>query len=249
MGHIVARHRGDREDRKRTGSLEVDRLLIPRSEGTVEVAWIPSVRRNLLHGDGDLLHGIGEVGHIGQQHQHLLAIQGKLLGNRKRNVGNQQAFHGRITSGMHEENGPAHGSTLFQGIPEIEVIVVLETHSAEDDEIDFGLHGDSCQHFVVGFPGNGEYGQLLRFNQCIEHIDHRKSGTDHIAGNDAHGGIHRRTTDLDEVLGEFGSIVPRFSGTGEHPTEEIFTIGNPHRISKEPHLVSGGDTPRASEHL
>ncbi len=50
VGHVISGHSRDREYRYRSGTIKVDRLFVSGGELTVQVPWIPPVRRDLFHG-------------------------------------------------------------------------------------------------------------------------------------------------------------------------------------------------------
>ena len=48
---------------------------------------------------------------------------------------------------------------------------------------------------------------------------------------------------------KFGTVVDRFPGTVEDPSQERVAEGHPHRMSQESYLVARRDTPRTGEDL
>ena len=83
----------------------------------------------------------------------------------------------------------AHGAALLQGVAELHVIVILQTHAAEDDDIDLRLHGDPGQKLVVRLSGDGKDRQLLAFYQSVEYVDHWNTRTNHLGWEDTLGGV------------------------------------------------------------
>ena len=138
---------------------------------------------------------------------------------------------------------------LVEGVAEGEVVVVFEAHAAEDDHVDFGLHGDAREQFVVGFAGDGEDRELLGFDERVEDVDHRDAGADHLAGDDALRRVHGGAADLDHVVADLGTAVTRDTGAGEDAAEESVGSGDAHRVSEEADLVAGVDAARAVEDL
>ena len=86
---------------------------------------------------------------------------------------------------MDEHNRPAQGTSLLQRILEVKIVIILQTHSTKNDDVNLRLHGDTGQKLVVGLAGNGKDWQLLGNHQGVEHIDHGDTGTNHPAGHDA----------------------------------------------------------------
>ena len=192
---------------------------------------------------------VGEVRHVGQEHQHALALQREPLGDRQGNVRHEDALDDGVRGGVHEEDRSRQGTALLQGVPEVEVVVVLQTDAAEDDEIDLGLHGDPCQQRIVGLTGDAEYGQLLGLHEAVEDIDHRDVRPDHILRDDPPRGVDRRTGDLDEVLLQGGAVVPRGSTSVKDAPHQVLGEGYLHGMPEEDDLVAGGHAASAGEDL
>jgi hypothetical protein len=74
---------------------------------------------------------------------------------------------------------------LVKRITEIKIVVIFKPHAADDNDINFGLQGDARQQLIVRFAGDGEDRYLLRFDEGIEHVNHRNPGTDHLSRNDS----------------------------------------------------------------
>ena len=110
---------------------------------------------------------------------------------------------------------------VVKHIPEVEVIVVFESHAAEDDDVDFRLHGDSGEEFVVGFARDGEDREFLRFDERVEQVDHRNARADHLPGNDSFRGVDGGAADFDHVGGDFRAHVAGGSGSVEDAAEKI----------------------------
>ena len=138
---------------------------------------------------------------------------------------------------------------FVQRIAEREIIVVFQAHAAENDDIDFRLHGNPGKQFVVRFAGNREDRQLLGFDKRVEHVDHRDSRTDHLAGNDALRRIHGGTADVDHIVADRRTGVTGTTRSGEDSAQQIFGGGNTHRVSEETHLVARADAARSGEDL
>ena len=90
---------------------------------------------------------------------------------------------------MDEHDRSAHSAALFEGIAEEEIVIILQTHTAEHDDVDLSLHGDTRQQLVIGLAGNGEDRQLLALHERIEHVDHGDPRADHVLGEDTLGGV------------------------------------------------------------
>ena len=249
VGDVVARHRGHRQNRDRTGAVEVHRLLVAAGQLAVEIARITAGRRNLLHRNRDLLERVGEVGHVGQETEHPLALERVLFGDREAHIRHHQALHDRVRRGVDEHHRARQRAVFVERALEGEVVVVLDPHAAEDDHIDLRLQGDAGEQFVVGFARDREDRQLLRFDQRVEDVDHRDVRADHVPRNDTLGRVDRRTADVNHVGEHFGPVVPRGAAAGEHTPEQRLGAGNLHRTAEETDLVAGADAAASGEDL
>ena len=241
MGHVIAGHGGDSQDGNGACAVEVHRLFVAACQLAVKVAGITAVGRDLFHGNGDFFHGIGEVGHIGQQHEDALVFQRVRFCDGKAHIRHQQTFHNGVGCRVDEHDRTGESAVFIQRIAEEQVVVILHAHTAEDDHIHFRLHGNPSQQFVVGFPGGGEDRQFLGFDQRIEEVDHGDPGTDHLAGDDTLRRVDGRSADLNEFIFDGGTHIAGLAGTGEDPPQQVFGAGDFHGLTEEPHFVARAD--------
>ena len=114
---------------------------------------------------------------------------------------------------MDEHDSSGKGSRTVKCITEEKIVIILETHATQDDDVNFRLHGDTGKKLVVWFTADGEDRKLLGFNQCIEYIDHRNTSPDHVLWNDSPCRVDRRTADGNHILFQLRSVVPWLTGT------------------------------------
>ena len=247
--HVVAGHGGHGKDGDGAGALEVDGLLVTGGELGVEVAGIATVGGDLLHGDGDFLHRIGEGGHVREQDEDALALEGELLGHGQRDVRHEHALHHGVGRGVDEHHGAREGAGGVKLVAEGEVVVVLQAHTAQDDHIDLGLEGDAGEELIIGLAGAGEDGELLALDEGVEDIDHRDAGAHHVTRNDTLGGVDRRRADVGGVHRQLGAVVTRLGRAGEDAAEELIAEGHLHRVAQEAHLRIGRHAAGAGEDL
>ena len=150
---------------------------------------------------------------------------------------------------MDEHDRAAHRAALFERVAEEEVVVVFQTHAAEDDDVDLRLHGDAGEQLVVGLAGDGEDGQLLALDERVEHVDHRDAGADHALGHDALGGVDGGTADGDHIFGQRGAVVARHARAVEHAPEQVVGKRDHHGPPEEAHGVGRADALRAGKDL
>ena len=249
VGHVVAGHGGNAQDGDGARALEVHGLFIAGGQAAVQIARVAAVGGHLFHGDGHFLLRVGVVGHIRQQHQHALSGQGELLRHGQGHIGHQGALHGGVGGGVDEHHRAAHGAALFQGVPEVQIVVVLQAHAAQDDHVHLGLHGDAGEQLVIRLAGHGEDGQLLAFHQGVEHVDHGDTGADQLVGHDTLGRVHGGAADGDHILRQSGAVVPGDTGAVEDAAQQVVGEGHHHGAAQETDRVRGADALGAAEHL
>ena len=76
-----------------------------------------------------------------------------MLTDCKTHIGDHQTFYRRVGGGVYEHHRAAQRACFFQRVLKIEVVVVFKPHTAEYDNVNFGLHCDTRKQFVVGFTG------------------------------------------------------------------------------------------------
>ena len=150
---------------------------------------------------------------------------------------------------MNEQHRARECTVLVQHILEIEIIVVFESHSAEDDHIDFRLHRDPREELIIRLAGDRENRKFLGFDQRVEQVDHRDTGPDHLPGNDTLCRIHGRSADVNLIGRDRRTGVTRISGSVEDASEQILGGGNLHRMPEKTDLVSRADSAGTCEHL
>ena len=150
---------------------------------------------------------------------------------------------------MHEHDRPDQGALVLEGVAEEEIVVVFQSHAAEDDDVDLGLHGDAGKKFVVRFAGDGEDRQLLGFDERVEDVDHGNAGTDHVARDDTPGRVDGGAADVIGFALKGRASVAGLSAAVEDAAQEVVAEGDLHVAAKELDLVVGGDAPGAREDL
>ena len=249
VSDIIARHCGYAEDGNGSGTFNVHSLFITRSKTGVKISRISTVGWYLLHRNRHFLLGIGEVGHIGKQYQNSLSFQRELLCNRQSQVRYQSTFYDWVGCGVDEHYGMSHYAALLQGISESQVVIVLQSHSSQDDDINLCLKSDSCQQLVVWFTGNGEDWELLALNQSIEQVNHRNTGTNHFVRENTLRRVKRRSADWNHVLRQSRAIVSWHAGTVKDSSQKIIREGYHHWLSEETNLIAGSDTLSTRKYL
>ena len=150
---------------------------------------------------------------------------------------------------MNKHHRAAHGTALFQGIPEKQIVIVLQAHAAQDNHIHLRLHGNAGEQLVVWLSGHGEDGQLLTLHQGVEYIDHGDTGADHFIGNGTLGWVHGWAADGDHILGQGGSAIAGHTGAVKNAAQQMIREGYHHRPAQKADRIRGADTLGATEDL
>ena len=130
MGNITSRkgRHGDNRDRSTCG--ELHRLLVNLRQIGVKRTRHRVLGWNLVHTVGDNRQGIGVVGHIGQQDEHLLVLlHSEILCSCQGHIRNQDTLHRGILCRIDEADDTIQGTCVAEGILEEEVIVIGHTHT------------------------------------------------------------------------------------------------------------------------
>ena len=150
---------------------------------------------------------------------------------------------------MDEHDGLRERAGAVEGGAELQVLVVLEAHAADDDDVGVGLEGDAREELVVGLAGLGEDRQLLRDDERVKEVDHRDVRAHHPVGHDALRRVYRGLPDRRGVVADGGAAVARHARAGEGAAEEVVRERHLHRLAEEPDARGGVDAPGAGEDL
>ena len=150
---------------------------------------------------------------------------------------------------MDEHDRAGKRAAFVELVAEEKIVVVLQTHATENDDIDFGLQGDLREQLVVGFARHREDRQLLRLHQRVEDVDHRDAGADHVARDDALGRVYGRPADIDHVFLDDRATVARNAGAGEYAPEQVVREGYLHGFSQEAHFGIGSNAAASRKDL
>ena len=250
MGNIATRQSRHSDDRDRTTSWELHRLLVNLCQIRIERTRHRVFRRDLVHTVGDNRQGIGIVGHIGQQNEHLLVLlHGEILRSRQRHIRNQDTLHRGILRRIDEADDTIQRTGVAEGILEEEVIVVRHTHTTQDDLIRLGTQGHHRHHLVERLVRICEEGDLLTRHQCVVQVDTSDTGSDQLRGLLTTHGIHRGTANLHLTSFRNWSAINRIAIGIEETSCQLVTHLQRGSLAHEHYLGVGADTLRSGENL
>ena len=140
---------------------------------------------------------------------------------------------------MDEHDRSRHRTALLKRVPEIKIVIILQAHASENDQINLSLQCDTCKQFIVRLSRDREDRKLLRFNQCVEHVNHRDTGSDHPLGDNTLCRVYGRPCDINHVVIQLWAIVTRPAGTVKHTSHQRIRIAHAQGIAEETHAVAG----------
>ena len=137
----------------------------------------------------------------------------------------------------------------LEGMPEEQVIVVREAHSAEDDLVDVGADRHVGHDLVVGLVRIGEERNLLAGDDRIVEVDAGDAGRNQLGRLAALVRIDGRTADLADFAFRFRTAVDRMPVGVEETPGKLFGDLEGRRFAEEGHFRIGRDSFRSGEHL
>ena len=129
----------------------------------------------------------------------------------QRHIGNKQTLNGRVLSRVHKADDTVEYAGISEDVLEVEVVVVGQTHTAEDDLIHLCAQGHVRHHLVIGLVGVCEERNLLTGYQGVVQVDTGNTGGDKFRRLFTTNGVHGRTTDLHLFTFHYGSAINRFT--------------------------------------
>ena len=230
VGHVVLGHGqdGDHGD----GALVVPdtaRPLIHGGQVRVHVARVAAAPRHLLAGRGDLPQGLGIVGDVGDDDQHVHAqIVGQILRRGDGHTGGGDTLDGRVVGQVDEGDGPLDGAGLSEIADEEVRLLEGDAHGGEDHgELFVGtqhprLTGDLGRQLGVGQAAAGEHGELLAPDQGVQAVDGGHAGLDELGRIVPGGGVHGVAVDVEMLLrDQGGAAVLGLAHAVEDPAQHI----------------------------
>ena len=162
MGDVAIVQRGHGDDRDGSLSRELHGLLVDLGEIRVKGSRHGVLGRDLVHTVGHDRESVSVEGHIREEHEHLLVlVHCEVLGGGKGHVRNQKPLDWRVFGRVDETDDPVEGSGALERLAEEEVVIVRQTHTAEDDLVHVGSQGHVGHHLVVRLVRVGEERNLL----------------------------------------------------------------------------------------
>ena len=162
MGNVTTGQRSHSYDRDRTSGWELHGLLVNLRQIGIQWTRHGVLWRNLVHTVGHDTQSIGIQRHVRQQHQHFLVlIHRKILGSSQCHIRNQQTLNRRSLRGIHETNDTIQYPGIVKQIFEIQVVIIRQSHSSQDDTVCLRSQRHVRHHLIVRLIRVGKERDLL----------------------------------------------------------------------------------------
>ena len=178
-----------------------------------------------------------------------MLLHGEILGCAQRHIGDKQTLHRRVLSGVHEGHDTVKHAGVGEHVLEIEVVIVGQTHTAQDNLVCLCTQCHVRHHLVVRLVGVSEERNLLSGNEGVVQVNTCDTGSDEFARLLTAHGVHTRTTDLHFLTFHIRSAINRVAVGVEEASCQLVAHFQRRCLAKEHHFCIGGDTLRALEHL
>ena len=178
-----------------------------------------------------------------------MLLYGEILGCTQRHIGDKQTLHGRVLGGVHEGHDTVEHAGVGEHVLEIEVVVVGQTHTTQDNLVGFGTQCHVCHHLVVRLVGVSEERNLLSGDEGVVQVDTCDTGSNQFARLLTAHGVHTRTANLHFLTFHGRSAVDRLAVGVEEASCQLLTHLERRCLAEEHHLRIGRDTLGTLEHL
>ena len=249
MGLVVLGHGKDGDEGDGAALAQLPpRPLIEGGQIGVEVAGVAPASGHLLLGGGHLAQGLGVVGDVGHDDQHVHALlEGQVLGGGEGHAGGGDALHRRVVGQVCEEHRPVDGAGAAELLYEEVGLLEGDADGGKDHgEVARvvpqhpGLPGDLGGQGRVGQARAGEDGQLLAAHQGIQAVDGGDARLDELVGVVPGGGVHGQAVDVPVLLGQnLRAAVDGLAHTVEHPAQHVAGHAQLEGVAQEAHLGLG----------
>ena len=222
--------------------------LVDGGQVGVQVARIAPAARHLLLGGRHLTEGLGVVGDVGEDDQHVhILLEGQVLRGGEGHAGCGDTLHGGVVGQVGEQHRPVDGAGAAELLDEEVGLLKGDAdggeHHGEVARVvpqHLGLPGDLGGQLGVGQAAGGEDGQLLAPHQGVQPVDGGDAGLDEFLGVAAGGGVHGQAVDVVPPVGE--DLRPAVDGPAqavEHPAQHVLADPQLHAASQKAHLAAG----------
>ena len=161
----------------------------------------------------------------------------------------EQTLHRRLLGRVDEGDDLVQGARGLEAVAEEEVVVVAQTHAAEDDLVHVGAQGHVGHDLVVRLVRVGEERDLLAGDQGVVEVDAGDAGRDQLGRLAALVGVDGRTADLALLAFDLGTAVDRLAVGVEEASGELVAHAEGRRCALEGDLGVGRNAFRAGEYL
>ena len=121
--------------------------------------------------------------HVCEQDEHLLLFfYGEVLCCSQRHIRYEQALHRRPFSSIDKADNAVERASLFEHLPEIEVVVIGQPDTAQDDAVSSGAQGHGSHNRIERLIGVSEKGDFLPGHQGVVQVYAGNAGGDELRG-------------------------------------------------------------------
>ena len=170
-----------------------------------------------------------------------ILVHGKILGGRQGHVRYQQALHGGLLGGIDEADNLVQGTGILEHVLEIQVVIVRESHAAEDDLVHIGAEGHHGHDLVVGLVRVGEEGYFLSRYEGIVQVNAGDTGGNQLRGLLPLVGVDRRASDVAALSLDLRASVDGVAVGIEKASCQLVADVEGGRLAEECHLGIGRD--------
>ena len=229
---------------------ELYSFLVDLCQVRIERTGHRVLRRNLIHTVRYDSQCIGIQRHIGQQNQHLLVfLYGEILGSCKSHIRNQQTLYGGVLGRVHERNNTVQHAGVGKYILEVQVVIVGQTHTAQDDLVHLCTQGYVGHDLVVGLVGVCEERNLLTGHQRIIQVNTGNTGSNQFGWLFTTYRVYRRSANLDFLTFDSRSAIDWFAVGVKETSCQLVANLQRGSLAQEYHFGVGRNTFRTLEHL
>ena len=249
MGLVVLGHgqNGDHGDGAALAQLTAGPLVHGGKVG-IQVSGVAAAAGDFLLGRGHLTEGLGVVGDVGEDDQHVHALlEGQVLRGGEGHTGGGDTLDCGVVGQVGEEHRTVDGAGAAELLHE--EVGLLEgdadggEHHGEVGRVitqHLGLTGDLGGQGGVGQTGAGENGQLLSTDQGIQAVDGGDARLNELVGVVPGGGVHGQAVDIPVLVGhDVGAAVNGTAHAVEHPAQHVAGHGQLQGVAQEPDLGLG----------
>ena len=237
-------------NRDGTAAGELYRFLVNLRQIRVKRTGHRVFGRNLVHTVGHDSQRIGIRSHIRKQYQYFfIIVYRKIFGRSQCHIRNQQTFHRRIFSCIHEADDTVECACIGEYVFEVQVIVIRHTHTTEDNLVGFRTQGYIGHHLIEGLVRVCEKRDFLSGHQGIVQVDTCDTGCNQFGRLLTTHRVHGRTADFHFLTFDRRTAVDRITKGVEETSSKLVAHFDCRSLAQEHYLCIRRNTFGTLENL